>query len=230
MSTALEIPRSLDRRPLVWTYTMLQTYRDVCPHQADRRFVARTIPFHQTPQMKWGADVHDAMELRLTGGKPLPENMQQWEPLAAQYKGQPVRAEARLAVDRDWNPVDYFGKTVRGRGRADIAIVGEDSAYLGDWKTGKVREDIFELRVQAALLQAKYPHITRIMGQYIWLQENAPGPLHDLSDTDTTMNEVDALVALIEQDRAIGHFEKKRGPLCKGWCPVENCEHWRPRQ
>jgi hypothetical protein len=211
---------------------MLSTYRDVCPHQADKRFVSKTIPFVQTPEMKWGADVHDALELRLTGGKPLPERMQHWEPLAAAYDGLNAMAEPKLAVDANWQPCEYFDKTgkIRGRGRADVLILRGDIAYLADWKTGGSKyESPFELAVQAALVKAKYPHTKTIKGQYIWLKEMRAGTIHDVSDTAATMREVDRLVRLIESDRAIGHFEKKQSGLC-GWCDVKDCENWKPRK
>ena len=222
----LSIPPFLDRRPIVWTPTMLLAYRDNCPHQLDQRSIAKKIPFVSTPEMDWGNQCHDALEHRvLPGRKQLPESMRHFEPMVAQFDGYPVRAEARLAVNRNWEPVDYFAKDVWGRGRADLVIINETTAYIGDWKSGNVRENPGEIKMHAALLAMKYPQIETFKGQYLWLKEMRAGELYDLSDIDGTCDEIEELYAKIMHDREFDAFEKRPSGLC-GWCPVEDCEHY----
>jgi hypothetical protein len=214
-------------KPVVWTYTMLQTYRDVCGHQANERFVARKIPFFETPEILWGRKVHDALELRmLPGRKQLPEDMRQWEPLCAGFDKYQGFAEQKLAVNKNWEPCDYYGKDVYGRGRADWTIIGGKTAYFLDWKTGNERDDDdFELRVQAALLAFKYPEIEIFKGQFMWLKTGKPGKLRDLSDIDRTCDEIDELYRQIMHDRDFDTWAKTKSGLC-GWCPVQDCEHY----
>jgi len=228
-STDVVVPRFLDRKPLIWTFTMLQTYDDVCPHQAWRRYILRKgdeghIPYAETPQMKRGNDVHSALEYRVTGNKPLPEDMHDYERFARVFDGKKVRAEPRLAVNRKWEPTGYFDNDCWGRGRADIAIVEETTAYLADWKTGNLRENPFELEVQAVLIKAKFPRLQKIMGQFVWLKDGHIGRLHDLSDTAGTQARISDIVDKIEHDRSRNIFDKKKGPLC-GWCDVRDCRH-----
>ena len=80
------------------------------------------------------------------------------------------------------------------------------------------------MRVQSVLLHAKFPTLTKIKAQYCWLKENRFGSLYDVSDTQSTWNEIQTLVKGIEADRQAGKFEKRQGPLCKH-CPCKNCEY-----
>lgn len=221
-----DIPAFLDRRPLVYTYTMLNTYRNVCAHQAERRYIRRDVPYVESPQMAWGNKVHSAFETRVQGAKPLPADMHQWESIAAAFDGRGAKTEAKLGITREGRQTGYWDKDVWLRGKADLYVLNEskDRAYLLDYKTGSVREDEFELAVQAVLLHAHYPGLTRIMGQFCWLKENRLGDLHDLSDTKATWEKICQLVRQIENDRARGVFDKEPGPLC-GWCDVRDCEN-----
>lgn len=211
-------------KPLVWSFTLLNTYDDVCPHQTLRRYVRKDIPYVETPEMKWGNDVHAALEYRVGGKKPLPVAMQSFEPFAAAFDGEQAVCEQKLGVTADGTPSEFFGDRVWGRGKLDVTIVKDRTAYLGDWKTGNSKyEKPFELEVQAVLLQAKYPHLTKIVGQYIWLKENRLGRMYDLSNTRQTWAKICDIMQRVERDRASGEWEKKQGPLC-GFCDVKDCE------
>lgn len=224
MNQSPDIPAFLDRRPLVWNYTMLHTYKEICPHQAAERFIYKTIPFVETEAMKFGKDVHSAMEYRI-GGKPLPEQFRHWEDFVAPLAARGVKAEMKLAVTAQGHATGYFDKDVWGRGKVDATISSETAAYLGDFKTGGSKyEDPFELRVHAMLLNAKFPALKIIKAQYIWLKEERWGEVYDVSDTLSTWNEVSAIVAAIEADKKHRAFAKRRGPLC-AYCPVADCEH-----
>lgn len=225
-----KIPGFLKReRPLTWTYTMLQTYLDICAHQAYRRYIAKKgdsdhIPYSETPEMEWGNAVHSAMEHRLLRRKPLLESMHPFEKFAVPFDGKKVICEPKLAIDRNWKIVDYFANDVWGRNRCDLALIQDDKAYLADWKTGRVRENPFELEIQALFLRCKYPQLRTIKGQFVWLKTGEMGPLHDLSDVKRTATKVVDTVKMIEADRLAGEFEKEPGPLC-GWCDVKDCEY-----
>src|SRR5580692_7562438 len=94
------LPAILDRTRLVYSYTNLNCYENVCPYQFYERYIKKTVPFVETGDMKWGTAVHEAMELRISANKPLPieakkwkdlkqtpeiVNMQQWEPFAEPF-------------------------------------------------------------------------------------------------------------------------------------------------
>lgn len=224
------IPTFLDRTPLIHSFSALSCYENVCPHQYYHTYIAKTVPYVETPERKRGNDVHAAFDKRVSQGIPLPPDMLQWEPFAAPFDGKGAKTELKLAITAQGAATDYWGKTGTWlRGRVDVALVNGENAYILDWKTGGSKyESRFELDVGALLLHAANPRLTKIKGAYAWLKENRLGTVYDLSDTRHAWTKVTGIVTHIERDRKRGEFEKRPGALC-GWCSVESCEHRRSR-
>jgi len=211
-------------KPLTLTFTILNTY-DICPHQMYRRYIKKDLPFVETPEMKWGNDTHTAMEHRM-GGKPLPVNMQHWEPIAAAIAERKPRTEQQLAIDASGKPTDYWNKVTPPffRGKNDITLLNGTKALLFDWKTGGSKyENSFELETNAMLVHAHNPHLTEISGSFVWLKENRVGQAHTLSDTRSTFATVCNKAEEIRDRQATNDWEKRKNPLC-GWCNCFDCE------
>lgn len=223
----LDIPPFLDRRasrPLVYTYTMLSAYRN-CGHAMYRRYVKKDIPYVETPQMKFGNDVHTAFEHRVGSRKPLPAAMHQWERFAVALDDRGANVELKLAMTREGRTTGYWDADCWFRGKIDVSIRQGERAYIRDWKTGSSKyEDPFELETNALLLKAKYQELQSVRGDYVWLKEDRVGQSYDLSNFGATWKEIERLVRLIEADRASDGFGKKRSGLCS-WCDVRDCEH-----
>lgn len=230
-----EIPGFLDRRqaapvrfaqPLILTYTMLNTY-DICPHQMYRRYVKKDLKFVETPEMKFGNEVHSAMEYRM-GGKPLPDSMRHWEPIASAIAERKPRTEQQLAIDASGKPAEYWGKGTAApffRGKNDITLLNGTKAMLLDWKTGGSKyEKPFELETNAMLIHAHNPHLTEIVGAFVWLKEGRIGQSYTLTDTRSTWATVNNKAEEIRDRQASNDWEKKKNPLC-GWCNCFDCEH-----
>lgn len=209
-------------KPLVWNYTLLNTY-EICPHQCFRRYIRKDLEFKKTPEMDWGNEVHTAFEYRL-GGRPLPPKMSQWEPFAAALDGLSAKAEVKLGITAQGKPTGFFDKDVWLRGKADVIAITGTACFLPDWKTGKPREQPMELAVNAMLVQASYPHLRQFTGAYVWLKENRMGVAHDVSDTNGTWAKVNNTIEEIQDCMAAGDWPKKSSPLC-AWCDVADCEN-----
>lgn len=239
-----DIPQFLDKRPFVGTYTILSTYGN-CPHQMAHRYIWKTMPYEETPEMAWGNTVHTAFEHRVGSMKPLPVdaqawdkgtkrlvpfNMQQWESFAAPFDGLYPLVEQKLGITAQGAACGYWDANCWFRGKADCAVVKGETAYINDWKTGGSKyEDPFELATNAVLLHARNPKLKKIIGSYTWLAEGRLSQMYDLSDTKQTWNEMCKLMAEILDRKRKNEFEKKRSGLCKGWCGVEICENWQPK-
>lgn len=224
MTDLNEIPAFLDRRKLVYTFTILSSYRN-CSHAMYRRYLKKDISYVETPEMKWGNDCHSAFEHRLGSKVPLPVNMQQWESFAAPFDGRNVAVEQKLGITSKGQMTGYWDNDCWFRSKVDVTIRNGATAFINDWKTGGSKyEDSFELEVGALLLKAKYPELTIVKGHYTWLKENRVGQPYDLSDFAATWREMNCLIAKIEADRVSGEFEKHRSGLCS-WCDVRDCEH-----
>lgn len=221
-----DIPECLDRRPLVHSFSSLNTYLNVCPHQYAARYVYKTAPFTGSPASIHGDEVHKALEQRLTHGTPLPEKYP-YESFAAPIaEAKNVKIEQKYGIDTKGEPCDFFSRNVFLRGKVDVSIVsaGLKLAYVLDWKTGKVWEKPFELEIAGVFLKAHHPTLDKIVGQFAWLRENRLGTMHDVSDTQATMRTVLNAVKEIERDKREDKWEKRQGPLCS-YCPVKMCEH-----
>lgn len=222
--TGNELPTMFDHKPIVWSFTMLDNFRTKCNYQAAERYVYKRTPYVESPEMKWGNDVHSAFEHRVAGGKILPVEMQHWESFATPFDGLRASTEPKLGVTREGTACDFFAKNVYGRGKIDVAVMQGENAFINDWKTGNGKyEDPFELEVGALLLQAKYPNLKNISGTYTWLKEGRVSKPYNLSNTQATWAEIGKIVASIQTQLQIGEFEKMKTPLC-GWCNVA-CEH-----
>jgi hypothetical protein len=216
---------------LIWSYTALSTFLK-CPRQAAHRFVYRDVPQPESDAMRFGSDVHKALEERLREGKPLTVSFVRWEPLArsvdrARRDGQGVVFEEKVAVDRSWKSTGFFSDIAWGRGVLDLAMVGNRAAVLLDWKTGKPKDDPLQLDIFAAFALARWPHLEEITAAFVWLQQDAPGKAvryTRASIETTTIPEVTKLVDKMEQAEMTDHWPARRSPLC-GWCPVTSCEH-----
>lgn len=225
MNASLDIPGFLDRRPLVGTFSILSAYKN-CPHQMSRRYIVKDQPYVETPEMKWGNEVHSAFEYRVGSQKPLPENMLQWEQFAKPFDGLMPLVEQKLGINAEGRSVGFWDGSVWFRGKNDVTIVRGDTAYLADFKTGKsTYEDPFELETNAVLLHAKNPQLKQITGSYIWLKENRTSQMYDLSNTRKTWAEICRLMGEILERKKTGQFEKTKSGLC-GYCSVEDCENW----
>jgi hypothetical protein len=208
---------------------MLQNFEN-CPYKGFRMYIAKDLPKAPASEaMEWGKVVHATFNKRLSQGRPLPKEMEQYEHLVAPLVEHKPLAEVPLAIRADGTPCGFFDEDVFCRGYGDVAIIKGPQAVLFDWKTGKKREDKAELRLHALMLQAKYSNLTAITGYYVWLAENKLGARHELSETHETwahLNEqMDAIRFMAEQNS----FPKTPNPLC-GWCPVMDCEHNKMKQ
>jgi hypothetical protein len=190
--------------------------------------VLRDIERVESQAQKDGIAVHEALARRLSKKTPLPAEYNLLNPLVAGFDilGD-LQTELKLGVRVDRSPCDFFAKDVWGRGALDVVMMRSDNtAMLIDWKNGKVREDPFELKVQACLLKAKYPQLEKITGFYVWLKVLEIGEQYDLSDTDAHWSAIIDRIIDIVRYQQLDNWPKIAGPLC-GWCPVSACEHWK---
>lgn len=222
LQTMPDMPAKLVRLPAA-TFTWLNTYRNICPHQAYRRYILKDVKYVSTPAMEAGNAVHTAMENRVGKGKVLPDEYRQYEPFASCFNDLPVKVEWKLGVTTEGKPCDWYDTKIFIRTKLDLSLVNGETGYLLDWKTGKVREDPFELEVQAVALHASNPHLKKIVGQFAWLKENRLGQMHDLSQTNRTWTTICETVTAAQKDLDRGVFEKRQGPLCR-WCDCLDCE------
>jgi CRISPR/Cas system-associated exonuclease Cas4 (RecB family) len=215
-------------RPKSWSYTMLSNFEN-CPRKAWHMYVAKDLPKVETEAMKWGIRVHEAMEHRLGKKTPLPPEMEKFERLAAVFDERRPRAEFWIQMDEQGLATSFPSKAW-GKGKLDALILNnqEDEALIVDWKTGKVREDPFELQVFGLLVRSMWPEVKKIQGMYVWLSDGKAGKTHDLTDTGQTFAKVKGMWNAIQALNPEERWLPNPNPLC-GFCAVKTCEFNRTR-
>ncbi len=213
---------------LVHSYSALNCYDEVCPHQYWHRYILKDIKFVESPQIKAGNEGHALFEQRLASKRPLPPDRQTWEAFVTPLDFYELKIEQWYGVTQEGSACESRAPAVWLRGKLDCAIVNQDRAYMIDWKFSKPGnskwEKPFELEVGALLLQAKHPQVKQITAQFAWINENKLGERFDVSNTRKTWAKINDIVTQINANQHTGEFAKRRSGLC-GWCPVKNCEY-----
>lgn len=210
-----------------WSFSSLTSY-ETCPHRYYRERVVKDVKDKESEAMRWGNEVHEALENRVKNGIALPKSMQQWEPLVARLLSRNGRsiAEQQLCLNEQMIATDWFGKDAWCRGIVDYTLLDGEKAIALDWKTGKVKNDHDQLTLFAALILHHYPEVNEVHTGYVWLAHGNKITTKiflrsDLPDIWAEwLPRVRRLDIAFEEDK----WEKKPSGLCRAWCPVLDCE------
>lgn len=211
-----------------WTYSQLEKF-ETCPKQYYHVRVVRDVKEPPTEHTKWGEDVHTAMENRVMHGAPLPEGMQQWEGIAAKLCALPGTklCEYKMAVGKNFKTAPW--KESWTRGIADLVILNGKKAAVFDHKTGK-RKLTEQLELYAGYVFAEFPEVEEVTTGFIWLKEKK---IDKATYTRDQVSEIwqGFLPRVIKLESAYDRDSWPARPsgLCKGWCHVKTCVHWKEK-
>lgn len=214
---------------LAWSYSSLSAF-ETCPHRYYLTKVTKQVKEPQTAAMSDGNAAHKAMELCLKGQQALPEKYAKFAPLVERVRATPakIETERKFALNEAYKETTYFAKDVWLRGVFDVAVVGTKSAALLDWKTGKVKNDVDQLRLFAAAAFKLYPFVEKVSTGYVWLNH---GTVHtekfERDESPGIWQDFGGRVRRIEIAAEKNQWPKQPSGLCRSWCPVGNslCEH-----
>lgn len=205
-----------------WSYSALTAF-ETCPRRYQITRVTKEVVEKQTEATIWGNKVHKALEDYAKGAKPLPKDLEQYKRYVDKifsYEGKRI-IEERMAINKNFRPTKWMAKDVWCRGIIDIGVVGSDTAYLLDWKTGKQKPDLDQLKLFAAMAFAHYPWIDKVVTGFIWLKVSKfDKDVFTREQLPEIWNEflprLNKLGAAYEKDKWIA----KPSGLCRNWCPV----------
>lgn len=202
---------------------------DNCPEAARHLFVLRD--FKKTWSVDGGIDAHRLLEKRLKNKTALPQELSKAEAFCASLEndGRPVESEVAFAVTQHITPTGFFSATAWLRGKFDVIKRNHQArrAFIGDFKTGTVRETDVQLAIGADLLMENDPEIDTVTGTNIWLKPGKIGtPFVFTRETKSSRwaPRVKRLREIEARDPTKG-WEKRDGPLCR-YCPVKACENY----
>jgi len=219
-----------------WSYSSIKTF-DQCPKKYYHLKVAKDVKDTPGEAADYGTAVHEAAELFITKGAPIPEKfafMRTFVELLAKKQGTKY-AEIKLGVAKvgdEFQPRGFFDKDVWYRGIADLIIVNGSKALLVDYKTGKNAKyaDMKQLDLLAGAIFVHFPKVETINSALLYVvSQEMPKKTHYREHLAAYMSVFNDELGRLEGALGNGIWNAKSSPLC-GWCPVEVCEHWRPRR
>lgn len=206
---------------LPWSYSSLQAY-ETCPRRFQLTRLTKQVVEPQTEVLIHGNEVHKALEKHLNGEAYLPEKYASYLPLVERIKQQPGKrlVEYKFGVTEGFKATSFFAKDVWYRGVIDVGVVGNKTAFAGDWKTGKPKTDGDQMKLFAAAMFAAFPYIERVKTAYIWLAHNKMDAkeIHR-DDLSGIWQEFTPRIIRLVKAKEADKFPPNPSGLCRSWCP-----------
>jgi hypothetical protein len=221
-------------KPLPLSFSALQRFKN-CPKQFHEVRVLHSVEDIVGAEGKWGNYVHKEFENYLERGGiyDLPENVAQYQPYLDGILDKPgdMLVEQELCIDTSLQQCDFFAPNVFIRGYADVLRMLGPRAWILDHKTGKRKPDSNQMRMMALLVFAIYPQIEHIRVSFAWLQEGvSDGEEFTRADWSMLLNTFLPDIVQYRDAFAKDIWQPRQSGLCAGWCPVTQCEYWKPKR
>lgn len=217
---------------VAWSFSSLEQFRN-CPRQYQAERVTKEVPYKETPQTKQGNWLHKMFEDYIAQGRALPPELREFQPMLDRMKAQwpGLHAERKLAINAQFQPVDYFAKDVWCRGKVDAWSVDGAVCRVADWKTGKRKHDYDQLLLMALLTMCQFPEVERVIAGFYWTRDRKfDVEKFDREHWHSYWERFVPDVKRLERAMQLNVWQEQPSGLCNGWCPVESCTYWRPRR
>ena len=212
-----------------WSYSSLNLFLQ-CPQKYYRLRVKKDIVEPPAEHLTYGTMVHEAAELYMRDGTPIPEKFafiqDQLAPLE-KIEGDRY-CELKMGLREDLTPCDFFAPDVWWRGVADLLIIRDDKAFLVDYKTSKSSKyaDTKQLELLSLAVFKHYPQVKKIKAGLLFFVVRE----FVKSEFEESKQHVHWMKWLEDTKRLEISLEKnswspKPNFTCKGWCPVVDCHH-----
>lgn len=215
-----------------WSYSGIKQYIN-CPKQYNEVKVLKKFQTEVTEQMLYGTLVHEALEAYTRDKTPLPKNYERFQPLVDLLLTAPgtPHAELKLALTVDKKPCAFNAAEYWVRGIIDLLIIGGDTAYVVDYKTGSPKyADTKQLKLMALMVFAHYPEITTVRAGLLFvLREEFVTETYTRDKADTYWAEFGTHLAKLAFSHEHQSWPANPTGLC-GWCPVTTCTFYKPKR
>jgi hypothetical protein len=214
--------------PGPWSHSSLNNYI-TCPQQYFAMRVEKRFPREESEASIWGTDVHEAIELYLTEGKPLPERMKQFQNYVDSLTCAACEfyVELQLGVLEDGiTPCEFDDPECWSRCVVDFLRIGSNKKALAlDHKSGRRREGSSQLKQNAAIIFANFPDVDELLTGYAWLQENGAisKDVYKRSDVPAIWKSFKKDLEELRWSYETGNWPTRPSGLCGKWCGVVDC-------
>jgi len=215
-----------------WSYSGLKDYTN-CPKQYQEVKVLKRFTKFSTEEMRYGTEVHKALEDYVGDDVPLAKNYErfkkQLDPLK-EMEGTKF-PEHKMALTFEREACDFYAKNYWVRGIADLIVVRDNTAYVVDYKTGSNKyPDINQLKLMALMVFAHFPQVEIAhTGLLFVMHEHFIPETFTRDKTDEYWQDFWWKLERLQNSYVTDTWQANPTPLC-GWCPVRTCEFHKQRK
>ncbi len=219
-------------KPLPWSHSALDDFV-TCPRAYHAKRVIKTVREEKSPQMIYGEQVHKAFEMRLMNGDVLPNDLFMHESYLRELQTTPGTSatEQKIALDRTMRPCGFFAPNVWFRGIIDYSKLTEPKALVVDYKTGKPHTKFAQLKLFALYVFTQYPLVEEVRAEFYWTKTAAKtGETYTRDQIPRLWADFVPKLKQYAEAFRTDVWQPRPSGLCQGWCPVTECEFWRPKR
>lgn len=222
-------------KPLAWSHSALNDF-NTCPKAYFHKRIAKDVVDTAGEAAMWGDRVHKAFEAYLKGykaGAILDPELEIYQGYLDNIAARPgeMYVEMQLAINKKLEPCDWFAKDVWMRGIIDVLHVNGTVGTVLDHKTGKPKSDPRQLKLFALLVFIHFPEVVQCDSEFQWLKFGTTDSASYLRSQEGGLWQ-ELLPDLLRYRTAfkLEVFNPRPSGLCNGWCPVKQCQHWKPKR
>ena len=214
-----------------WSFSRFKQYVN-CPKQYQEMNILKNYVQVETEQMKYGTEVHKALENYVKDGTVLPANYERFKKIVDELiaiNGTKY-TEYEMALCHDKKPVAFDSEDRWVRGIVDLLIIDGNTAYVVDYKTGSNKyPDPKQLKLMALMTFAHFPEVQKVKGGLLFLMHNSFIPEeYSRNDIEKLWFAFTPTLARMSMSYELNKWTHNPTPLC-GWCPVNTCTFHRER-
>jgi hypothetical protein len=212
-----------------WSYSSLGLFQQ-CPRKYYHLRVVKDIVEPETEHLTYGKLVHEAAELHIKDGKPIPPMYSFLIPVLDVLKAIPGQkhCEYKMGLTKDLKACGFFDEGVWFRGVADLLIINGKLAHIVDYKTGKSAQyaDTKQLELMALAVFKHFPEVEKVKAglAFVVCEDFVKANYDKDRSAEMWLNwiqETDRLDAAHANDV----WNAKPNFTCRKFCPVKDCEH-----
>jgi hypothetical protein len=219
--------------PQPWSHSRLDDFKN-CPRAFYEKQIAKSVTETKGEATLWGERVHEMFEKFLADGEALPHEVAMHEPFLLRLLELPYEhrfVEQRIALNTAGNCCEFFDQDVWYRGVIDFGVVDRRFARLVDHKTGKHHSKFGQLRLFALWLFERYPDVEAVRCEYYWTQSmTTNGETYTRDQIPKLWSHFIPDLKQYAEAFKTDTWQPRQSGLCNGWCPVTDCEFWRPKR
>lgn len=217
------------RQNMAYSYSGIKTFQN-CARQYYETKVLKKWPFPETDAIRYGKEVHKAMEDYVGGITESLGPHQRFTTIADSIKNMQGEKllEYEMGLDAKLNPCVFDSPDVYIRGIADGIILDREKgrAFIFDYKTGSDKyPDAAQLELMALMVFRHFPEVTHVKAALLFLVHDkiVPAEYHKKDAKPKWIQWLNKIEA-IETANETGVWNESPSGLC-GWCVVETCPH-----